>query len=238
MRAMDRLLRRREQQSEFFDLPDDFWALHASCHKDSMTNVERLYGLYEAVRYVARRSIAGDIVECGVWRGGSMMLAAHTLQREDDTARRLWLYDTFAGMSEPTDADVQATTGVPARRRWKPSATGNTEWCYASEQTVRENMLSTGYPGERIKIVTGQVEETIPARAPERIALLRLDTDWYESTRHELQHLWPRVEPGGVLIIDDYGWWQGARRAVDEYFSARPVLLSRLDFTGRMAVKT
>ena len=83
------------------------------------------------------------------------------------------------------------------------------------------------------------MEETIPGRAPERIALLRLDTDWYESTRHELEHLWERLEPGGVLIIDDYGHWAGAREAVDEFFAKRSdaPLLTRVDYTGRIGVK-
>ena len=77
----------------------------------------------------------------------------------------------------------------------------------------------TGYPPERIHFVRGPVEETLPAGAPDEIALLRLDTDWYESTRHELEHLYPRLAAGGVLLVDDYGHWEGARKAVDEYFA-------------------
>ena len=107
------------------------------------------------------------------------------------------------------------------------------------EESVRETVLSTGYPEEQVHIVRGPVEDTIPGKAPERLALLRLDTDWYESTYHELVHLYPRLSVGGVLIIDDYGHWEGARRAVDEYFAAagsRP-LLNRIDYTGRIAIK-
>ncbi len=108
-----------------------------------------------------------------------------------------------------------------------------------NEGVVRETIDSAGYPSERVHFVRGQVEDTVPEQAPERIALLRLDTDWYESTRHELLHLYPRLASGGVLIVDDYGHWDGCRRAVDEYFSteAEPVLLSRIDYTGRLAVK-
>ena len=104
---------------------------------------------------------------------------------------------------------------------------------------VRELLRSTGYPSERVHVVRGAVEETLPGHAPDRLALLRLDTDWYESTRHELQELYPRLATGGVLIVDDYGHWEGARRAVDEYFAgAGPApLLQRIDYTGRMAVK-
>ena len=108
-----------------------------------------------------------------------------------------------------------------------------------NEHAVRELVLSTGYPAERLHLVHGPVEETLPARAPEEIALLRLDTDWYESTRHELVHLYPRLADGGVLIIDDYGHWEGARRAVDEYFAteAPSLMLNRVDYTARIAIK-
>jgi O-methyltransferase len=83
------------------------------------------------------------------------------------------------------------------------------------------------------------VEDTLPDQAPERIALLRLDTDWYASTKHELEQLYPRLAEGGVLIVDDYGHYEGARRAVDEYFRAagEPVLLNRIDFSGRLVIK-
>jgi predicted O-methyltransferase YrrM len=108
-----------------------------------------------------------------------------------------------------------------------------------SESGVRETVARAGYPAERIHFVKGAVEETIPRTLPGPLALLRLDTDWYQSTRHELVHLYPLLAPGGVLIVDDYGHWQGAARAVDEYFAAHPPgpLLTRIDYTGRLAVK-
>ena len=88
-------------------------------------------------------------------------------------------------------------------------------------------------------MVPGLVEDTVPSQAPEVIALLRLDTDWYKSTWHELEHLYPRLSVGGVLIIDDYGHWEGARRAVDEFIEAKGLrlFLSRIDYTGRLAIK-
>ncbi len=102
------------------------------------------------------------------------------------------------------------------------------------------NLAATGYDAQRLHYVKGKVEDTIPSAAPEQIAILRLDTDWYASTRHELEHLYPRLARGGVLIIDDYGHWEGARRAVDEYFATQQVaiLLNRLDQTGRIAIKS
>ena len=104
--------------------------------------------------------------------------------------------------------------------------------------SVRANLASTGYPPERVRFVKGKVEDTLPDAAPPQIAVLRLDTDWYESTRCELEHLFPRLSVGGVLIIDDYGAWEGARRAVDEFVAAgASILLNRIDETGRIGVK-
>jgi O-methyltransferase len=223
------------------DLDPAFAALHARCAPFTMTSVERMYALWSAVRHIHARAIEGSFVECGVWRGGSSMLAALTLLQVGDTDRSLHLFDTFAGMSTPTDVDV-STHGLRAVDAWD-TIYGDTDdlvFAYASLEEVRRNLASTGYPDERVAYVQGKVEDTIPAHAPERIALLRLDTDWYESTRHELEHLWARLVPGGVLIIDDYGYWVGARKAVDEFFAGRSdaPLLVRVDATGRVAVKT
>lgn len=101
-------------------------------------------------------------------------------------------------------------------------------------------MLSTGYPPEGIVFVKGKVEDTLSDRVPERIALLRLDTDWYESTRCELKHLFPRLVQGGVLVLDDYAWWSGSRKAADEYFrdNGIRILLNRIDSCGaRLGLK-
>jgi len=205
----------------------------------TMTSVERQWALINAVRYAVRAQIAGDIVECGVWRGGAAMAAALTLLGEQGGDRRLWLYDTFAGMTEPA-RDNDGSAAVRAWRRQRRSDGGN-DWCRASLQDVRANMERTGYPADHIRYVEGPIEQTLrdPVNIPHRIAVLRLDTDWYESTRIELEQLYPRLAPGGVLIIDDYGYWQGARKAVDDFFaaSAEPILLNRIDETGRIGIK-
>ena len=223
------------------DIEPEFMPLYESCRQASMTSIERMHALWLAVRHLGRAGIEGDIVECGVWRGGSMMLAAKTLISQGDTARRLWLYDTFDGMPPPSDLDFEAASGRSAGDILSEVARDedNLYWGLAARELVERNMNSTGYPADRIVYVAGRVEDTLPGQRPERIALLRLDTDWYISTRHELEHLWPVLEPGGILIIDDYGHWAGARRAVDEFFDrlSRPPLLARIDFTGRLAVK-
>jgi len=203
------------------------------------TGAARVVGLVDAVHYVVENRLEGAFVECGVWRGGSMMAVAWTLAELGDTLRELYLFDTFEGMSEPTEHD-RLMNGAAASDilRELPREEANF-WCIAGLEDVRRNLRRTGYPEERLHFVKGKVEDTLPAEAPEQIALLRLDTDWYESTRHELEHLYARLVPNGVLIIDDYGTWQGARKAVDEFFEKLPKkpLLARMDSTGRMAVK-
>lgn len=218
----------------FPDLTDEERRIVAAVKPFTMTSVERVVCLMNAVSYVAKNKIAGDIAECGVWRGGSMMTVALTLLAHDDVSRELYLYDTFEGMSEPTEADVNLD-GLSAQSH---IAQTTEKWCYASIEDVRENIVSTGYPKDKIHLVKGKVEDTIPKTIPATLSLLRLDTDWYESTKHELIHLYPRLSREGILIIDDYGHWQGARRAVDEFFAEqnRKVYLHRIDYTGRIAV--
>jgi O-methyltransferase len=207
--------------------------------RQTMTSYARLAALCDATEHVAREQIPGAIVECGVWRGGSMMAAALTLQRAGDTARDLYLFDTFAGMPPVTDEDESSPyDGFDMRKRL--ARRKGSGWHAVDEDTVRENMLGTGYPPERIHLVAGPVEATLPGQAPEQIALLRLDTDWYASTKHELETLWPRLSLGGILILDDYGHYAGARRAAEEFLATletRP-LLQRVDYTARLAVKT
>jgi O-methyltransferase len=202
----------------------------------TMTTPPRIYALVRATEYVA--DVPGALVECGVWRGGSMMAVALTLLRLGITDRGLYLFDTFSGMTPPTDEDVRKT-GERAADLLNSEERDADVWAIASLDDVRDAVLSTGYPEERIHFVQGPVEETLPAAAPERVALLRLDTDWYASTKHELEHLYPRLASGGVLLLDDYGYWQGARQAVDEFVAANNVhlLLNRIDHTARIAVK-
>ena len=214
-------------------------ALFRKVEPYTMTSPERVLGLYDAVHYILANRIPGDFVECGVWRGGSMMTVALALLACEQT-RELYLFDTFTGMSDPSSLDVSwRGKAASALLRGTPKKAGRNIWCVADEADVRRNLATTGYDLTRVHLVAGAVEQTLPSEAPPSIALLRLDTDWYESTSHELQHLYPRLMPGGVLIVDDYGHWRGARRAVDEYFDAQPVkpLLCRLDHTGRIAVK-
>lgn len=222
----------RRLRSDFS--PEDYRMIR-EVESYTQTSPERILALVRSVEYVVKHGIPGGIVECGVWRGGSMMAVAKALLRAGVRDRDLYLYDTFEGMAPPTALDVS---------RWGGDASGKStggifEMNAVSLEEVERAMFSVGYDAARIHFIKGKVEDTIPAAAPGAIALLRLDTDWYESTKHEMKHLFPILSRGGVLILDDYGEWQGARTAVDEYFERNRVqiLLNRIDHTGRIAVK-
>lgn len=219
------------------DLEPEFRDIWEEVRAFTMTGMERGYGLFQAVRYLDARGIEGEFVECGVWKGGSCMLMIRTLQSLASESRTIRLYDTFEGMPEPGDEDVIAWNGRPVREKWESDALSS--WAVGLSE-VREAVGSLGYPEQKIRYIPGDVAETLPQQPPEEIALLRLDTDWYASTLAELEELYPRLVPGGVLIIDDYGHFRGARKAVDDYFARpgiEPLLFSRLDYTGRMAVR-
>lgn len=208
----------------------------------TMTSRARIEAVIKSVVYIIENKIAGDFVECGVWRGGSMMAAALSLKALGIFDRQLYLYDTYQGMTPPGQND-QDIKGVPAQEllsqakeeRQSPSSI----WCEASLEDVQKNMNSVGYPRECIHYIKGDVVETIPGVLPSSIALLRLDTDWYESTRHELEHLYPLLKRKGLMILDDYGHWQGAKKATDEYLAAAAPAgrLHLIDYTGRLHIK-
>lgn len=206
------------------------------------TDGPAIVALLDAIDYVERNAIPGAVVECGVFRGGSVMAAAAGLLRHSPVPKReIWLYDTFEGMTEPEAEDIRVRDGLVARdvydREKDLPTTDQSEWYWvrAGLEAVRTNVSMTGYPEGLLHYVVGRVEESIPSQVPESIALLRLDTDWYASTKHELEHLLPRLSPGGVLVVDDYHYWQGARKAVDEYFSnlgGRQPLWTRISSSG------
>jgi O-methyltransferase len=207
----------------------------------TMTSSERIWSLLRAVDYLHANEIVGDFVECGVWRGGSVMAMALRLQQLGATDRKLWLYDTFQGMTPPTDRDVEAVGGVSADALLKNTAVGNGNnvWCVADLPDVQMNLAKTSYPEQLVNFVEGDVSQTLLEKSPDSISLLRLDTDWYDSTQKELEVLYPKLVPGGVCILDDYGHWLGARAAVDEYFSGQAVkpLMLPIDFSGRIFIK-
>lgn len=174
----------------------------------------------DAAAYVVRAGIPGALVECGVWRGGVMMAMLLEARAHGDKTRHAFLYDTFEGLPEPGPQDM-GLDGRNPHDIYKASqpTDGGSAWCRASLEDVQAGISSIAHPSDQVHYIKGKVEDTLPLNRPKQIALLRLDTDWYASTKAELEFLFPLLSVGGVLIVDDYGTWAGARKAVDQYFT-------------------
>jgi O-methyltransferase len=207
----------------------------------SMASDERLFTTMLACKHVVERDIEGDFLECGVWRGGNAVLAA-AIFRLYGSKKKVYLFDTFEGMTEPTELDRYAATGRGALQEFRDhQQESHNDWCYASIDDVRNSFLKVDLLSDNVIFVKGDVLTTLAeaANIPAHISVLRLDTDWYESTKKELEVLYPLLSVGGALIIDDYGHWAGSKKATDEYFTncgGRP-LLQYTDYTGRAGIK-
>lgn len=206
----------------------------------TMTSHERQVALIRAVNYLVKNNISGDFVECGVWRGGNAIIMDKVLKENGVNDRKIWLYDTFSGMTDPTelDRDFRGDSAKELLEIHKNNE-GSLITAICSLDEVKDNLYKKNIGMENVNFIVGDILETIPANIPESIALLRLDTDWFKSTYHELKHLYARVSKYGVIIIDDYGQWRGAKEATDRFFSETetPVFLHRIDMTGRLIIK-
>jgi hypothetical protein len=238
------------------DMNEEFIKIYEECERFTTTPIERMFVLYKLVKHIVKNKIPGDFVECGVWQGGSCMLMAKTLLLLGDTQRKIYLYDTFDGYSEPTSKDIEIISGKPVNEVLEDKAaimfyheyhqkdvvedkSNDIKWCYAPIDVVKKNLGSTGYPQENIIFVEGKVEDTIPKTIPDQIALMRLDTNWYESTKHELTFMYPIIVKHGVICFNDYGHFQGAQDAYKEYWEENKIesCLIRTDYANRVAIK-
>lgn len=225
---------------QYLDFTDTDKEIFTIVKSFTMTSPERIKALIDAVAYIEKNNLDGDIVECGVWKGGSSLAAAIQLKKLNSYKRNIWLFDTFEGMSKPTSDDIDLKGKTAESQMENEEIKTSRLWGYSELEEVRRNLSISNYPEEKILFVKGKVEETlIKEHIPEKIALLRLDTDWYESTIIEMQVLFPKVVSGGIVIIDDYGHWQGCKKAVDEYLKNQGLnlYLHRIDYTGRVLVK-
>ena len=219
----------------------DFVEIYQKVQQYTMLTLDAAYANYKIINYLEDNNIQGDIVECGVWRGGSCMLIALALMQRGNTSRKIYLYDTYSGMTEPTEKDDSAIDNrhasllIKEMRENKKYKYGTSNWCEASIEDVKENLKSTGYPLENLFFVKGDVNDTLKEPIVNQlISFLRLDTDWYDSTKIELEKLYPKLVDKGVLVVDDYYRWQGSKQATKEYFKDinKSPLLIKVDSTA------
>jgi len=198
----------------------------------TMTSIERIVELFNSLEYIRLNKIDGDFVECGVWRGGNILGIMEYLHFYNMTDRHVWIYDTFQGMTQPEEIDVDLNDN-------KASTILQEVICYSSIDEVKKNLSISSFPNEKIKYVVGDVCETLDVNTniPNKISLLRLDTDWYKSTKKELTVLYPKLITHGILIVDDYGHWRGSKTAVDEFFLNQNINITEIDYTGIKIVK-
>lgn len=186
-----------------------------------------------AINYILKNNIEGVIIECGVDSGDFEHIWINELMR-NNSVRDIYLYDTFSGLVEPTehdytckDAKLYTMTKDEVYNLWKSQIINkNTNgWCYTPLEQVQNRLNSTGYPQDRLHYIVGDVMETLKDKntIPKKIAILRLDTDWYESSKYELEQMYDNVVTGGIIIFDDYYHWEGQRKATDDFFSSRNI---------------
>jgi O-methyltransferase len=191
--------------------------------ENSLCTRIRLRGLQRLAEHVARKQIPGDVVECGVYRGGSAVVIGERLLRQQ---REMWLFDVFSGMPEPGENDQQ-------------EAWNDLGKFASSEALVRQTLSAGAVDLHRVHIVTGRYENTLIDFSPSPVAFLHLDCDWYASVRLCLEAFYDSVVPGGVVVVDDYGHWAGCKKAVDEFVNRRSigVRLTPIDYTGHYFFK-
>jgi hypothetical protein len=194
----------------------------------------------EAIKYILENNIGGAIIECGVQAGHIEDLWITELLKQNNTFRDIYMYDTFAGLVKPTEHDYTCENNTSLKMNadetlvyWKNSIIDDktNAWCYAPLDYVKNRLNATGYPQDKLHYIVGDVMETLKDKSniPEKIAILRLDTDWYESSKYELEQMYNNVVPGGVIIFDDYYFWEGQRRATDEFFKSINVTYDFVD---------
>lgn len=199
--------------------------------KYTMTSNVKIFSLIKVFEYVNKFKIAGDFAECGVYTGGNIMILKKLIEKNKLDVK-IYAYDTFEGMTAPTSYDVKID-GTIAKKKFKKN------WASCSLDKLKQNFKEVKLSIKNIRFIKGKVEDTLKIKKnlPKKLSILRLDTDFYESTKSELQKLYPLLVKGGVLIIDDYGSWLGSKKATDEYFSNKKIFMHYIDHSARMIIK-
>ena len=205
----------------------------------SLTSLPNRWSLLQSLHYINDNNIKGDIVETGVFRGANLVLINNFLNKSN-IDKKIYAYDTYAGQPEPSnlDFDLKGTSMIDKFSDLKKK---NIITVYCSLEKVKENIIKYSINDlSKIIFVKGKVEDTLDdeRNIPSQISLLRLDTDFYDSVKKSLEILYPKLISGGVLIIDDYGHFKGAKLAVDNYFKDKQkIWMHRVDYTCRLIIK-
>ena len=203
--------------------------------KYSMTTEIRMWALINSIKKVDYEKIEGDIVECGIWKGGNIILI-NKLLKKIKLNKKIYCYDTFEGMISTDKIDKEISSGRSSLQIIKDHEYYK---CESLLKETKKNISKNFDDINNIYFIKGRVEDTLTEEKniPDKISICRLDTDYYSSTKIELEVLYPRLVPGGFLIIDDYGHWSGCKKAVDEYFKDKFVMMHYVDYACRLIIK-
>lgn len=225
-----------EKKNNIIEVSQSEKKLIRNCLKYSMTNFERMWALMQSFHHIRQECLTGDFVECGVWKGGNIILLKKLIQQYN-LKKNIYGFDTFEGMVEPSLYDVNYNN-KSAKKMFDDHKRKKIGFAMCGLDEVKKN-IKNYVKSNNIYLIKGKVENTLKNKKnlPKKISILRLDTDFYESTKIELEILFPRLVKGGVLIVDDYGFWKGAKKAVDEYFSDYRQFMHYVDHSCRLLIK-
>lgn len=192
---------------------------------ETMVGLKRLDNVQRCVTDVVRRSVPGDLIETGVWRGGTAIFMRAVLRACGDDGRTVWAADSFQGLPEPDAEKYPADRGDTLFSK---------EQLAVSVEEVKANFERYGLLDERVKFLVGWFKDTLPAAPIERLAVLRLDGDLYESTMDALTSLYPKLSPGGYVIVDDYGAFPNCKQAIHDFRDRHGIKdeIVTVDWTG------
>ena len=202
------------------------------CGQHTMTSRERQIQTLNSIEHIVKNNIDGDIIEIGVWKGGGVMIMLYKLLQLGVNDRHVHLYDTFSGMTEASELDVN-----PHGQSAKNEKYFNDVKCECPYDITYNNIKSVGYPMDLIHFHIGDIRNVDTDSIPKKIAILRLDNDWYELYKFELPIFEPNVSTNGIITIDDYSYWSGCKRAVDEFINDKDIQLNIIDNCGVFWIK-
>jgi hypothetical protein len=226
------------QSNHFQPLVTDISSIISHCLPYTCVSRERLAAWVDDLAAAVRADVPGDVIECGVFRGGCVFAAAMVLDALGDTTRHVYAADTFRGMTSPGPIDIDHR-GQPAAKLLASAPPGTGIWCECSLDDFQANLLTAcPYSAWRVRVIVGDCLHTLPAQAPATLCALRIDLDWSNLVAHALDVLAPRLSPGAAPIhIDDYGHWQGARLASERWALAHSATIRPIDYTGARLIR-
>jgi hypothetical protein len=231
-------VRNAHEKNFYKNLPEDFKNIFLRVKDTTMLSRERLFDFYNSIQYVVKNQIPGDIVEIGCWAGGSIAMARATLDgfASNHDIRSVYGFDTYEGHGRPPDHEYDVWGNKCALTFNELDEVGES-WAKVDLEQVQKNLTSINGSLDGFTLIKGRVEDVAKHSSIKKIAILRIDVDWYEPTLFSLEYFYPMIPRGGVIIIDDYGHHSGSRDAVNHFFKDKLPKFFYTDYSCISAIK-